>query len=127
MRLLDSDAYYGTPVRLAALLLDGDSAAAEEVTRDSLAALQQAWSRLRDPEKARVYLHQSVVNGARSVRRYWPSATATRHKLRRIRRAPGVRPSVTWAGIRGSARCVVLAGLYGHGRPEPFDDAAVHG
>jgi hypothetical protein len=61
MRLLNSDAYYGTLVRLAALLLDGDSAAAEEVTRDSLAALQQAWSRLGDPEKARVYLHQSVV------------------------------------------------------------------
>jgi DNA-directed RNA polymerase specialized sigma24 family protein len=70
MRLLDSGAYYGTLVRLAALLLDGDSAAAEEVTRDSLAALQQAWSRLGDPEKARVYLHQSVVNRARSVHRH---------------------------------------------------------
>ncbi len=51
MRLLGSYEYYGALVRLAALLLDGDTAA-EDVARDSLAALQHAWSRLGDPAKA---------------------------------------------------------------------------
>jgi len=35
-------------------LLAGDTAAAEDVARDWLAALPQAWSRLGDPDKARV-------------------------------------------------------------------------
>lgn len=70
MRLLGSDDYYGALVRLAALLLDGDTAAAGDIARDSLAAAQHAWSRLGDPEKARVYLHQAVVNRSRSIRRH---------------------------------------------------------
>jgi len=69
MRLLGSAEYYGSVVRLAGLLLAGDTAAAEAVARDSLAALQQAWSRMSDPEKARVYLYRTVLNRARSVRR----------------------------------------------------------
>lgn len=69
-RLLGSDEYYDALVRLAALLLDGDTAAAGDITRESLAAAQHAWSRLGDPEKARVYLHQAVVNRSRSIRRY---------------------------------------------------------
>jgi hypothetical protein len=44
MRLLGSEEYYSALVRLATLLLDGDTALAEDVTRDSLAALQRGWS-----------------------------------------------------------------------------------
>lgn len=69
-RLLGSDAVHGALVRQAALLLDGDTAAAEDIVRDSLAALQDAWSRLGDPEQARAYLWRSVVSRSRSVRRY---------------------------------------------------------
>lgn len=69
MRLLGLAEYYGSVVRLAGLLLAGDTAAAEDVARDSLAALQQAWSRLGHPEEARLYLYRAVVNRARSVRR----------------------------------------------------------
>ena len=56
-------------VRLAALLLGGDTAAAETVVRDSFAALHDAWSRLGDLTKAQLYLLQAVVNRSRSVRR----------------------------------------------------------
>src|ERR1700719_4651530 len=70
MRLLGSEEYYGVLVQLAALLLDGDTAAAGDVARCSLAAVQHAWSRLGDPEKARVYLHQAIVNRSRSIRRH---------------------------------------------------------
>lgn len=56
-------------VRLASLLLGGDIAAAEAVVQDSAGALQDAWSRLGDLAKARLYLWQVVVNRSRSVRR----------------------------------------------------------
>lgn len=56
-------------VRLATLLLRGDIAAAEAVVQDSLAALQDAWSRLGDLTKAQLYLLHAVVNQSRSVRR----------------------------------------------------------
>lgn len=69
MRLLGSAECHGSVVRLAGLLLAGDTAAAEDVARDSLAALQQAWGRLGHPEEARLYLYRAVVNRARSVRR----------------------------------------------------------
>ena len=70
IRLLGSDEYYRALARLAALLLDGDSAAAGDVARDSLAAVQDAWPRLGgDPDRACAYLRQAVVNRARSVRR----------------------------------------------------------
>lgn len=69
MRLVGSDEYYSGLVRLAALLLDGDTAAAEGVARDALAALQQARPGLDDPGKALFYLRQAVVNSTRSVRR----------------------------------------------------------
>jgi DNA-directed RNA polymerase specialized sigma24 family protein len=70
IRLLGSDEYYGALARLAALLLDGDSAAAGDVARDSLAAVQHAWPRLGgDPGRVRAYLRQAVVNRARSIRR----------------------------------------------------------
>jgi DNA-directed RNA polymerase specialized sigma24 family protein len=70
VRLLGSEEYHGAVVRLATLLLDGDTALAEAVARDSLAAVQGSWSRLGDPGQARRYLHRTVVNRARSIRRH---------------------------------------------------------
>jgi DNA-directed RNA polymerase specialized sigma24 family protein len=70
IRLLGSDEYYGAVVRLATLLLDGDAAAAEDVARDSLAALQRVWNRLGDRGTARVYLYRTVMDRSRSMRRY---------------------------------------------------------
>jgi DNA-directed RNA polymerase specialized sigma24 family protein len=70
-RLLRSGKYDGSVVRLATLLLAGDTAAAEQVARDSVAAVQHAWDRLEDdPGRALAYLRREVVNGARAVRRH---------------------------------------------------------
>jgi hypothetical protein len=99
MRLFGSARYYRTLVQLAELLLDGDTAAAEDVARDSLAALQQARSRLVDPEKARLYLLQAVVNRARSTRGGAPRAHRRRAR-RPARRGPGHHGPGA-AGLRG--------------------------
>jgi DNA-directed RNA polymerase specialized sigma24 family protein len=69
IQLLGTAEYYGVMVRLAALLLDGDTAAARDVVQDSLAAVQDAWGRLGEPEKTRVYMCQGVVSRSRSARR----------------------------------------------------------
>jgi DNA-directed RNA polymerase specialized sigma24 family protein len=76
IRLLGSEEYHGALVRLATLLLDGDTALAEAVARDSLAAVQGGWSRLGDPGQARRYLHRTVVNRARTIRRRRRAAAA---------------------------------------------------
>ena len=70
MRLLGSPVNVASLVRQASLLVGGDIAAAEAVVQDSLAALQEAWSRLGDLVKARLYLYQAIVNRSRPVRRY---------------------------------------------------------
>jgi RNA polymerase sigma factor (sigma-70 family) len=67
LQLLGSDEYYGRMVRLAVLLLDGDTAAADAVVRDAFAALQRAWGRLGDPEQVRAYLYRAVLDRSRSV------------------------------------------------------------
>jgi DNA-directed RNA polymerase specialized sigma24 family protein len=70
MRLLGSPVNLASLVRQASLLLGGDIAAAEAVVQDSLAALEEAWSRLGNLVKARLYLCQAIVNKSRSVRRF---------------------------------------------------------
>ncbi|HUK69101.1 MAG TPA: SigE family RNA polymerase sigma factor [Streptosporangiaceae bacterium] len=60
---------YQSLVRLAAILLR-DTAAAEEIVQDAFVAMNGAWRRLRDPDKALSYLRQSVVNRSRSVLRH---------------------------------------------------------
>jgi DNA-directed RNA polymerase specialized sigma24 family protein len=90
-RLLGSAEYYGRTIRLARLVLAGDSAAAEEAARESLAALQQAWSRLGDPDMARVYLYRAVLGRARSVRR--DRAIGDREMPQAALDAPGVGPA----------------------------------
>ena len=72
MQLLGSDEYYGVMVWLAALLLDGDTAAAQAVVRDSLAAVQHTGGRLGDLEQARVYMCRAVVDRSRSI--HWHGA-----------------------------------------------------
>jgi RNA polymerase sigma-70 factor (sigma-E family) len=62
-------AHYRSLVRLAALLVR-DVGTAEEVVQDSFVAMNGAWRRLRDSEKALSYLRQSVVNRSRSVLRH---------------------------------------------------------
>jgi DNA-directed RNA polymerase specialized sigma24 family protein len=52
----------------ASLLLGGDIAAAEAVARDSVAAVTDAWSRLGDLAKARLYFWRAVLSRSRSVR-----------------------------------------------------------
>jgi DNA-directed RNA polymerase specialized sigma24 family protein len=98
MRLLGperiSQEYYGALVRLATLLLDGDTALAESIARDSLAALHRGRSSRGDPGKAHLYLQGMVVNRARSIGR---------------RRAAGVR------GTRQAARDAPGAGHAGTG------------
>lgn len=69
-QLLGSDQYRPAVVQQAKLLLDGDDAAAEQVVQASVAALQDAWSRLGDPVQARVWLLRAIVNKSRSVRRH---------------------------------------------------------
>jgi acyl-CoA synthetase (AMP-forming)/AMP-acid ligase II len=61
------------------LFLDGDTDTAGDVTRDSLAALQHAWSLLGDPDKSCIFLCLAVMNRARSARRRQISAPETRH------------------------------------------------
>jgi DNA-directed RNA polymerase specialized sigma24 family protein len=88
-------------VRLAALLLGGDTAA-EAVVRDSFVALQDAWSRLGDPTKAQLYLLQTVISQSRSVRRRRVEA---RNALEPAPDTPGAR-----AGLdRGNGVCALRA------------------
>jgi RNA polymerase sigma-70 factor (sigma-E family) len=61
--------HYRCLVRLAWLLVQ-DVTTAEDVVQDSFVAMHAAWRRLRDSDRALTYLHQSVVNRSRSVRRH---------------------------------------------------------
>ena len=61
-------AHYRTLVATSALLLH-DVPSAEEAVQDSFVAMHRAWSRLRDPDKALVYLRRTVVNNSRSALR----------------------------------------------------------
>lgn len=61
--------HYRCLVRLAWLLVQ-DVTTAEDVVQDSFVAMHTAWRRLRDSDRALAYLHQSVVNRSRSVRRH---------------------------------------------------------
>jgi hypothetical protein len=73
MRLLGFPVNLASLVRQASLLLGGVIAAAEAVVRDSFAALRDAWSRLGDLARARLYLlpddREQVAVGAPLARR----------------------------------------------------------
>jgi RNA polymerase sigma-70 factor (sigma-E family) len=52
-----------------AMVLVGDLESAQDIVQDAFIGLYRAWPRLRDPEKAPMYLRAAVLNGARSVLR----------------------------------------------------------
>ena len=58
-------AHYRSLARIAALLLGGDAAVAEEVVQDAFVSVYRASPRLRDADEAVGYLRQAVVNMAR--------------------------------------------------------------
>lgn len=87
VQLLGSDEYYGTMVRLAVLLLDGDTAAAYAVVWDAFSAVQHTWGRLGDPEKARACLCQAVLDRSRSV--HFDRAASSRDTPQAVPRAYG--------------------------------------
>jgi DNA-directed RNA polymerase specialized sigma24 family protein len=97
MRLLGSESisqeYYGALVRLATLLLNGDTALGERIARDSLAALHRGWSRVGDDGKSHLYLQRTVVNRARSIRR---------HRAAVDRGTPQAAPDAPGAGQAGT-------------------------
>lgn len=62
-------AHYRPMLKLATLLVRRP-AAAEQVVQDAFTGLWAAWPRLRDNDKALMYLRQAVVNRSRSVLRH---------------------------------------------------------
>jgi DNA-directed RNA polymerase specialized sigma24 family protein len=84
-RLLGFGKYQAVLTRQAALLVGGDTVAADEVVRASLAGLQEARSRLDNPGQARAWLYRAVVNNARSVRRYRDAPQAAPGEQARFR------------------------------------------
>jgi RNA polymerase sigma-70 factor (sigma-E family) len=98
------NAHYRSLVRLGVLLV-GDLATAEEVVQDAFVAMNAAWRRLRDYDKALPYLRQSVVNRSRSV---------LRHRLVADRNAPRPAPdmpSAEHSAIAALERTAVVAAL----------------
>jgi RNA polymerase sigma-70 factor (sigma-E family) len=96
--------YYRSLVRLAALLVR-DVATAEEVVQESFIAMQSAWCRLRDTDKALSYLRQSVVNRSRSV---------LRHRVvvdRNAPKPPPLAPSAEQGAITELERSAVVSAL----------------
>ncbi|MCK2213698.1 hypothetical protein MF672_007850 [Actinomadura sp. ATCC 31491] len=57
-------------VRLAFLLV-GDQESAEDVVQDAFAAVYRRWSRLADRGQVLPYLRAAVVNGCRTVLRFY--------------------------------------------------------
>jgi RNA polymerase sigma-70 factor (sigma-E family) len=98
-------AHYGSLVRLAALLVGGDQATAEEVVQDSFVAMHCAWRQLRNSDTALPYLLRTVVNRSRSV---------LRHRVvvdRNTPMPPPDMPSVEQGGIALLERSKVVAAL----------------
>ncbi|GAA2301810.1 hypothetical protein GCM10010149_58870 [Nonomuraea roseoviolacea subsp. roseoviolacea] len=91
-------------VRLA-LIMVGDRATAEDVVQDAFARTHAGRSRLRDPDKALVYVRSAVLNGCRSV---------LRRRATVFRRAVPYEPPV-WsaesAALVGEERRQVLVAL----------------
>jgi RNA polymerase sigma-70 factor (sigma-E family) len=98
-------AHYGSLVRLAALLVGGDQATAEEVVQDSFVAMHSAWRQLRNSDKALPYLLRTVVNGSRSVLRH--RVVVDRHTPM----PPPDMPSSEQGGIALLERSAVVAAL----------------
>lgn len=88
-------AEYRSLVRMSAVLL-GDVGTAEEVVQDSFIAVHAAWRRLRDIEKAVLYLRRSVLSRSRSLLRQ--RVAGSRHRVAAGRHQPGREPDLPGAG-----------------------------
>lgn len=112
---LDADAavetlyrtHWDALVRLA-VLLTGETGAAEEVVQDAFVALHRRWSRIEDHDRAAGYLRRSVVNGCRSLLRH---RTVVDRELRRARRDLEQHEPADAAVLRQARRDTVLAAL----------------
>ena len=89
-------------VRLAAMLLDRDSA--EEIVQDAFVRTHGRLHRV-DPEKVGAYLRAAVVNGARSQLR------RRRVRGRQAGAPPGEAAAAEEAGVAGAERRELLAAL----------------
>jgi RNA polymerase sigma-70 factor (sigma-E family) len=65
------DAHWAPLCRLAFVLL-GDATAAEDVVQEAFLGTFRGWARLRDPDRAGLYLRRAVVNASRSRLRRRP-------------------------------------------------------
>ena len=109
--------HYRPLVRLAALLLGGDSGLGEEVVQDAYVRMHGAWHRLRDHEAGTAYLRRTVVNLARSRSRH--ARVAERH----AESVPVDMPSAETTALESLARADVMRAL--HGLPRRQREALV--
>jgi RNA polymerase sigma-70 factor, ECF subfamily len=109
--------HYAALYRLAYLLLR-DTGLAEEVVMDSFVKTFSGWGRLRDTERAPVYLRRTVINTARSkIRRQIIERRAT-DRFKQMNAPPVVEPQLgleqsrIWELVRAlpvrQRACVVL-------------------
>jgi RNA polymerase sigma-70 factor (sigma-E family) len=109
--------HYAALYRLAYLLLR-DTGLAEEVVMDSFVKTFSGWGRLRDTERAPVYLRRTVINTARSkIRRQIIERRAT-NRFKQMNPPPAAEPQLNleqsriWELVRAlpvrQRACVVL-------------------
>lgn len=109
--------HYAALYRLAYLLLR-DTGLAEEVVMDSFVKTFSGWGRLRDTERAPIYLRRTVINTARSkIRRQIIERRAT-DRFKQMNSPPVVEPNLgleqsrIWELVRAlpvrQRACVVL-------------------
>ena len=109
------DEHYGPLCRLAFVII-GNRALAEEIVMEALLRTFSGFGRLRDPQRADVYLRRAVINLSRSgIRR-----RMLERRVSAENREPGVAPAgrvpedvaVVWAAVRElperQRACVVL-------------------
>jgi RNA polymerase sigma-70 factor (sigma-E family) len=87
-----------------AMVLVGDLESAQDVVQDAFIGLYSAWPRLRDPEKAPVYLRNAVLNRARSVLR-----ARNRRQSVRLHYDPPVWSAEAAVMVREDQRAVLAA------------------
>lgn len=94
---------YGSPPRIAALLMGG-SLAAEDMVQDAFASVYCAWRHLRDEKSARDHLRRAVSAGRAS----WP------------RRRPDGRGRPSWPRCASCPRASVRRSFSGTTRTGPI-------
>jgi DNA-directed RNA polymerase specialized sigma24 family protein len=106
-RLIGSGRYRSALVWQAALLLGGDTAAAEQVVQASFAALQDMPSRPGDPGQARFWLCRAVLDRSRSLQQH--RAVSDGHALAPAPDAPGAGQEAIGGLGRDAVACALGA------------------